>query len=246
MKSENVQKGSGIDCINDLSWGTHLCNVYNNLNDLFDVLVPYCETGIASNECCVWVIPKSISKEEAQGMLAKRMQNLAECIIKGQFETLSYDEIYVIDGVFNEHKVVRAWLNIYERARARGFDGLRVAGSTDWIESKDWKQFIDYEKQIDNAIENHKIIAICNYSLLDSSPSQFADAVLTHQFCVINKEGETAVVAHGNNIGMIKELKKRIWELEVFNKFCMNREERIIELKNEVEALKNKLKDNHQ
>ncbi len=37
---ERNMRKTGIDIIDDVSWGTHLCQIYRTKEDLIDILVP--------------------------------------------------------------------------------------------------------------------------------------------------------------------------------------------------------------
>jgi len=48
-------RAAGIDVIDHVPWGTHLCLLYQTKKDLIDVLVPYFKAGLENNEFCMWV-----------------------------------------------------------------------------------------------------------------------------------------------------------------------------------------------
>jgi two-component system, sensor histidine kinase PdtaS len=54
---------SGIEGVGDMSWGTHVCLFYETKEDLLDALVPYCKTGLDSQEFCLWVVAEPLTIE---------------------------------------------------------------------------------------------------------------------------------------------------------------------------------------
>ena len=44
---------TGIDVLDTVPWGTHLCLFYEIKQDLLDILVPYFKVGLESNEFCL-------------------------------------------------------------------------------------------------------------------------------------------------------------------------------------------------
>ena len=66
---------TGIASVGDVPWGTHFCHFYETQEDLFDILIPYFQTGLENNEFCMWVTSPQ-SKEEAKKALRRRFQGL--------------------------------------------------------------------------------------------------------------------------------------------------------------------------
>jgi len=138
---------TGIGVIGDAPWGTHFCQFYQTKEDLVDILVPYFKAGLLANEFCMWITAQPLEKAEAEQALKKALPDLDKYVKKGQIEILPYDEWYTKDGVFESKRVLDAWIGKLERARARGFDGLRLTGNTFWLEKADWQGFADYAKR---------------------------------------------------------------------------------------------------
>ena len=65
---ENVRR-SGIDIIEDVPWGTHICQFYDKKDDLTDILVPYFKAGLENNEFCLWVTSQPLEVEDAKEAL---------------------------------------------------------------------------------------------------------------------------------------------------------------------------------
>lgn len=68
----NLRK-TGIEYIDDIPWGTHICGFYQTKNDLISMLVPYLRAGLENNEYCIWVTSDPISLEEAQIILETQL-----------------------------------------------------------------------------------------------------------------------------------------------------------------------------
>ena len=59
VKNEGLRR-FGSDLVGDVPWGTHLCQFYENKEDLVDILVPYFVEGLKNNEFCMWVTSPAI------------------------------------------------------------------------------------------------------------------------------------------------------------------------------------------
>jgi len=184
----------GLDFVGDIPWGMHLCQFYNTKHDLIDILVPYFAEGLRSNEACVWVTSEPLKEKEAVTALEKVIPDIVQFIEKGQLFILPYTEVHMKGGTFDKELVIQWWLDKEQDALNRGFEGLRLAGNTFWIEQDLWDAFTDYEETVNDALEGHRIIALCQYSLGKCSGSDVTDVIQNHGGTIIKKGTTWSVV----------------------------------------------------
>lgn len=202
------------DIINNLSWGKHICQFYNTKEDLADILVPYFKAGLENNELCMWVTSEPLRAEDAKKALKKDMKNLDKYIRKGQLVILEYSKWYTRTGRFNPDKVLKGWGEKEREALKRGFSGLRVTGNISWLEKKDWRRFIDYEGEINRAINGNKIIAICTYCINECSMSEIIEVVSNHQHAIIKQENRWGVIDNSLYEDTYRLVLKKAREIE--------------------------------
>ena len=89
MKNTNSRK-LGLEVIEEVPWGTHLCFFYDSINDYLDIIKPYFKTGLENNEFCLWIIPKELEKEKAFEILQTAIPNLDCYQRKRQIEIVQY------------------------------------------------------------------------------------------------------------------------------------------------------------
>ncbi len=152
---------TGIGILGEVPWGTHLCQFYQTKEDLSDILVPYFKAGLENNEFCMWVSSEPFNRKEAEDAMKKAVPEFDRYLKKGQMEIVSYTEWYFKDGVFDLQRVLNTWIEKLDQALARGYDGIRVASGTAWLEKKDWRKFTEYEEEVNNVISKYKLIAMC-------------------------------------------------------------------------------------
>jgi hypothetical protein len=107
---------TGINAIGDVSWGTHLCQFYQDKQDLIDILVPYFKAGLENHEFCIWVTAEPLGPMEAKAALAASIENLETYIDNGQLEILD-SEWYSSGGEFESGRVLQSWIDRLEAAR---------------------------------------------------------------------------------------------------------------------------------
>jgi PAS domain S-box-containing protein len=187
----------GITVLGNVPWGTHLCLFYQTKEDLIDILVPYFKTGLENNEFCMWVTSEPLKAAEAKTALKKAVKNLDNYIKEGQIEILDASQWYTKTGKFKTAKVLEGWVAKQKQALEKGFDGLRLTGNTFWLEKRDWKNFTDYEKEVDDVIHKHQMIALCSYSLDKCGASEIIDVVDNHQYALIKRRGKWELLERG-------------------------------------------------
>lgn len=192
MKTELVK--TGIDVIGDVPWGTHFCQFYQTKQDLLDILVPYFKAGLENNEFCMWVTAEPLAEHEAYQAMAKAMPDFAQYVARGQIEILPHDRWYLKDGVFDLQRVLDGWVDKLNQALAKGYAGMRVTGNTAWLERNGWKDFTEYEAEINNVIGKYKMIALCTYSLDKCGACEVIDVVHNHQFALLKKQGKWEII----------------------------------------------------
>lgn len=186
---------SGISCIGPMAWGTHLCQFYEDRQDLVNSLVPYFKVGIEDDEGCLWVASPPFGPDDAAAVLRTAVPDLDRRIRAGQIEIVDYRQWYTPRGHFDADAVLAGWTAREEKALARGFAGLRVTGNTFWIEDQQgFDTFIDYEARLNEGFRQHRMVCICSYSLARASARDVLNVVHTHDFAVVCCGGEWDVV----------------------------------------------------
>lgn len=193
MISEKLRK-SGIPVIGDVPWGTHFCQFYQAREDLIDILVPYFKVGLENNEYCMWITAEPLNVQDAVDAMRKIVPDFDQYVRKGQIEIIPYTKWYIKEGSFDGQTVLQGWVDRLNQALINGYDGLRLTGNTFWLEKTDWKDFTDYEEEVNNVIGKYRMMAICTYSLEKCGASEVIDVVVNHQFALIKREGEWDII----------------------------------------------------
>ena len=184
----------GIKQVGYVPWGTHLCQFYESKQDLLDVLVPYFAEGLRSNEFCMWITSPPLEVDEAKMALKKEIPNLDDCLLKGQMEIVSYNDWYLLDGKFDADRVLKGWVKKETDALKNGFEGLRLTGNTLWVERNLWKSFFDYEAAVNSVIGKYKMLALCTYSLKNTTSNDVLDVIQNHNGSLLKQGGKWVLV----------------------------------------------------
>ncbi len=113
---------------------------------------------------------------------------------KKQIEIFPYTDWYLKDGEFDFQRVLDGWVQKYNYAISNGFNGIRVTGNTAWVEKKTWKDFAEYEEEINNVVGNYQMIVLCTYSTEKCGINEILGVMKTHQVATIRKEGKWEIL----------------------------------------------------
>jgi PAS domain S-box-containing protein len=221
--------------LGDMPWGTHLCHFYETNRDLLEAMIPYFKAGLENNEFCLWVISDPLTEEEAKSALRQAVPDFERHLADRRVEIVSHREWYLNGGRFDLQRVIKGWNEKLEDALARGFAGMRVSGNTAWMQREDWRDFREYEMQLEELLAGRRMIALCTYHLAATQASQLLDVARIHQSAVACRCGHWEVV----ETPAIKQAKQ---EIEKLNEELERKvEERTRELATTNEALKREI-----
>ena len=79
---------------------------------------------------------------------------------------------------FDLKRITEGWAEKLSSALALGYEGLRVSGNAFWFERNQWKQFSEYERELDRSLADQKMIVLCTYSLIESRVQVFASTAV--------------------------------------------------------------------
>ena len=205
---------TGIDVVGDMPWGTHFCLFYDTKQDLLDILVAYCEAGLKSAEFCLWVIAEPLTIEEAISALKGAVPDIDRYLADSSIEIVPARDWYLEGGTFDLKKVTGGWLEKLARASARGYAGVRVTGDTAWLEKKDWKDFLEYEEGLNEAVVNQRLAVLCTYPLAACGAYEVLDVVRTHQFALARRHRSWDVIETAGHKQAKAEIERLNEELE--------------------------------
>ncbi|MBD3181851.1 hypothetical protein GF312_06140 [Candidatus Poribacteria bacterium] len=179
---------SGIQALDLVRWGTHVAQLYKSKSDLLETMIPYVYQGLEDNELCICVT-SDMTEEEVTETLISSIPDIRSYIQKGQLQIFSYEDWYLIKGCFDGQCSLSCGLKKYQEAINNGYSGLRITGNLSWLDSSEWKSFMEYENYMDEVVKDQKILIICAYKESDFTKNNVTDVINTHKY-VISKEDE--------------------------------------------------------
>jgi len=199
-------RNSGIDVIGPLPWGSHFCNFFESKEDLLQMLVPYFKTGLLNNEFCLWITSDPITVANASEALRQGIPGYDEYEKKEQITILPHTEWYLTDKTFVPDIVINGWYQKLRNSLDKGFEGMRVSGNEGWLERDVWKDFLDYERTLNNSLRGKRMIVLCTYPLDKCDAQAVFDVSQVHEIAVTRRKGDWEIV----EVPAIKQTKSQL------------------------------------
>jgi len=219
-------RNTGIEPVGEMPWGTHFCHFYETKDDLLETLLSFFKVGLEAGEFCAWVVSEPLTEEEVWQALARAVPGLGRYVSDQSIEVLKARDVYLAGGEINLHRIISNWSAKLERALSRGYQGIRVSGNTAWLEQKHWRDFMEYETELNRGIGDQPMLVLCTYPLTTCGATEFLDVAGTHQFAVAKRRGRWEVV----ETPQLTQAKAEIARLN------QDLEQRVLERTTELEA----------
>jgi DNA-binding CsgD family transcriptional regulator len=180
---------TGIPVLGQIPWGAHICLFYETKQDLLDSHVAYFKTGLQANERCIWAISEPVTEQEARDALAQSVPDFERHLAKGRIEFLSGRDWYLKGEEFDLQRITGGWHEKLRAALADGFAGMRVSGNAFWLDTEHWKDFLQYEHELDRSLAGQAMIVLCTYPLDTSRAMDVLDVARAHDVAVARRKG---------------------------------------------------------
>jgi len=207
--SANPLRKTGLDVLGDRPWGSHFCLFFDTKSDLLEILVPYFKAGLAQNEFCFWVLADPLNEDDARYALKQAMPASNRHLVDRHMEFMPAEKCYLSDGVFNLDRVKNEWGARLNGALSAGYEGIRVTGSTGWLETREWPDFWKYEANLNESIVDQRMTVLCTYPLVGSAGCDILDVTHTHQSAITKRGGNWQVI----ETAALKDAKEEIRKL---------------------------------
>ena len=173
---------SGIPDLGKVPWGSHFCQVYSSKDDLAQSLIPYFIAGLTNNEQCIWVTSEPYDVEDAAADLKKSFPGFGAVVKEGRLKILDYTDL--LGGKITEHL-----LDEERRSLSKGLEGLRISGNTSFVSASAWDAFMQYEREMHEAVRGRRILALCSYNIEHIEPTSVFEMVRAHEFTIHRNNG---------------------------------------------------------
>jgi hypothetical protein len=211
--------------------GTHITLIYENDSILSEAFLSYFEAGLKNHETCIMTYADERLEDDLKRSLEEKL-GLERRIMDSNFISIHYKEFYFKGDEIAPEKVYET---LDEKLNSvRDFSSIRTAGQMNWVRGDYFDMICNYEESLTERYNKDKILILCAYDARKLSTSQIIKMIQSHML-ILFKEGDSWKLSETveRNIS-----DQKIAELEKFTRFAIGRENRISELKKQIEDLK--------
>lgn len=105
----------------------------------------------------MWTVSDPISQRQAEQALRHAIPGFDRYRAAGQIELLAGRKWYLKGDEFDLQRTTCGWDEKLNAALAGGWDGMRVSGNAFWLGTKHWKEYCEYEHELDRS-ENDRAL----------------------------------------------------------------------------------------
>ncbi|HWD92164.1 MAG TPA: MEDS domain-containing protein [Verrucomicrobiae bacterium] len=185
---------TGIPVLGTVPWGTHCCHFYETKEDLLESLTGFFKAGLEDGEFCLWIVSPPISINNAIAALRNAVPDFEERLTRHDIEIIPYEQWYLTDGVFDLSRLKERLREKLNEMSQTGHTGARATGNTGWLHEKDWRDFREYEKELNSLIADQRIVVLCTYPLTTTPAAQIMDVASVHNLVTARRHGHWEVV----------------------------------------------------
>ena len=187
--AEEPLRRSGFDIVGALPWGAHICLFYEVPPDLLVSCAEYFKAGLEDHEFCIWALSGSATLDSAREALREMVKDFDARLAAGQMELVDGYDWYLKGDEFDSQRITGGWHAKLAEALKRGFAGMRVSGNAFWLEANRWKEFSEYEAELDRSLAGRKMIVLCTYALGASRAVDLLDVARVHNCSIARRHG---------------------------------------------------------
>ena len=103
-------------------------------------------------------------------------------------------EWYLKGDQFDLKRIIGAWDEKLRGALAKGYEGMRASGNAFWLNTDHWKDFCDYERELNKSLEGQPMIVLCTYPIGMSGAAEVLEVAQAHQLAVARRNGDWELV----------------------------------------------------
>jgi len=151
--------------------------------------VPDLERHLARRSLEILIVSELITGAEATAALQEAVPELERYVAARSIEIVPHNQWYLEGGSFDGARVINSWKLKLEQALARGYAGMRVHGNEAWLTDKDWKNFLEYEQSLNDALAHQRMLVLCTYPLASRRAGEIFDVAHSHQFAIAKRYG---------------------------------------------------------
>ena len=165
----------------------HYAVVYETDEEQFAATVPFMREGLEQNECCIFVVDGSTRKADVLQALRNSGIDVDTALETSQLAFYTPEETYLRQEPFDPDEMISFYETKIDEA-VDGFEGLRLAAGTSWIDQVSLDVFMEYEGRVNKLFDERNARALCCYDRADLPAEVICNVVHTHPHVIYDEQ----------------------------------------------------------
>ncbi|MGR8940420.1 MAG: MEDS domain-containing protein [Gammaproteobacteria bacterium] len=163
----------------------HICAFFNSKEEEYPVLLPFIKEGLERGEKAFHVVDPNFLNEHLRYLESAGIETQA-VRHSGQLELRNWYQAYLIDGHFDQNRMLAMLQNVLDEARQEGFPLTRLIAHMEWAmeDRPGVNDIVEYETRLNYFLHAYPDPVICVYDL-DRFGAGVIDILRTHPMVII-------------------------------------------------------------
>jgi hypothetical protein len=164
----------------------HVCAFFNSKDEEYQVLLPYIQEGFAQGDRAFHIIEGHRHADHVR-RLEEAGIRVAEAERAQQLEIRFWENAYLQDGHFDQHRQIALFEGVLLEGKQRGFPRTRFVAGTEWalLDRPGVQDLIEYESRINDLFAKYDDPVCCTYDLSKFSAAVIIDALRVHSAVIV-------------------------------------------------------------
>lgn len=170
----------------DITQYNHVCAFFDSRKEEFDVLTPFVKEGLDNGEKSVHVVNPALTQDHFAKLHEHGIDGHA-CQACGQLDVLSWDDVYLSDGTFNQDRMMNTIESVFAAGREAGYPKTRLWANMGWTlkGAPNTIEILEFESRVNEVLSRTNQLAICVYDTAKISGSLMVDILRSHPLTLI-------------------------------------------------------------
>jgi MEDS: MEthanogen/methylotroph, DcmR Sensory domain len=162
----------------------HVCAFFNSDEEAYRVLIPFIKDGFECGDKAIHIVNPDRRNDHLQRLTAAGIHSAA-AQRRGQLEIRNSTETYLVDGRFDQDRMLASFEQLASGHAPGGFPLSRIVCDMDWAARPHVDDLVEFESRINDVWCRHDDAVICTYDLTKFGGDTVIDIMRTHPMIII-------------------------------------------------------------
>lgn len=163
----------------------HICAFFHSREEEYPVLLPFIKEGLERGEKAFHVVDPNLFDDHLRYLESAGIETQA-VRHSGQLELRNWHQAYLLDGHFDQNRMLAMLQSVLDEARQEGFPLTRLVAHMEWaLEDRPGvNDIVEYENRLNFFLHAYPDPVVCVYDL-DKFGAEVIDILRTHPMVII-------------------------------------------------------------